>query len=73
MLTEFKGLLCGARLWESKFLGKEKYELWWSSTEFNTYYAWHRILLFDSDVFGEVSNGGKGFGMSVRCIKDINY
>jgi len=73
MLTKFNGLLSGARLWESKFLGKEKYGLWWSSTEFNTYYSFHRILSSGSNLFGEVCNGGKGFGMSVRCLKDKNY
>ena len=42
---------------------------WWSSTEYNTNYAWARILDYDlSTVYR--GNYLKGNGFSVRCLRD---
>lgn len=66
----FRGLPGGARLWGFKFQSIGEYGCWWSSTEYNDYYSWHRLLISDYDLFGRVNHGGKGFGMSIRLIKD---
>ena len=38
----------------------------WTSTEHNNYFSWHRVLINNYDTFGRVNQGGKGFGMSVK-------
>lgn len=45
------------------------YGYWWSSSEYSSSYAWNRTLYYTS---GDVYRGDKykGFGFSVRCIKD---
>ena len=42
---------------------------WWSSTQYDTNYAWRRTLYY---YFGGVGKGdyGKGNGISVRCLRD---
>jgi len=42
---------------------------WWSSTEDNTINAWYRSLNYSSGLVGRVSNS-KGYGFSVRCLRD---
>ncbi len=45
------------------------YGYWWSFTEDDTYDAWYRIMFYNNNfVFRD--NFPKGFGFSVRCIKD---
>ena len=42
---------------------------WWSSTESSTYNAWYRELYYDkSGVYRDYY--GKGWGFSVRCVRD---
>jgi uncharacterized protein (TIGR02145 family) len=43
--------------------------VWWSSTEFVTYNAWNHSLYYG---YGDVISldYNKGFGLSVRCIRD---
>jgi uncharacterized protein (TIGR02145 family) len=42
---------------------------WWSSTEYDSNYAWNRVLYFDgSDVNRSIDT--KDYGFSVRCVKD---
>ena len=42
---------------------------WWSSTEYNASYAWYRVLSYsESDVYRNFSY--KGWGFSVRCVRD---
>jgi uncharacterized protein (TIGR02145 family) len=65
----FNALPGGARLWSFEFHGVNEYAFFWSSSEFNSYYSWHRVLIKNHSCFGRVNNGGKGFGLSVRCIK----
>ncbi len=43
---------------------------WWSSTEYNTSYAWRRVLYHgDSSVY-RGSDSSKRSGFSLRCVKD---
>jgi uncharacterized protein (TIGR02145 family) len=43
---------------------------WWSSTEFNTSDAWCRNLNYSDNNKVYRCNSPKGYGYSVRCIKD---
>jgi len=46
------------------------YTCWWSSTEsIDIEHAWYRYVGFDIDDLGKAYNY-KGYGLSVRCIKD---
>ncbi len=42
---------------------------WWSSTEYDSNYAWYRILYYD---YSNVDRNGltKPYGFSVRCVRD---
>jgi uncharacterized protein (TIGR02145 family) len=42
---------------------------WWSSSEFNSNFAWFRYLNYD---VGDVvrNNDAKAYGYSVRCLRD---
>jgi uncharacterized protein (TIGR02145 family) len=42
---------------------------WWSSSEFDTYFAWVRYLYF-YDVNASRGSDFKQFGFSVRCLRD---
>ena len=42
---------------------------WWSSTEYNTNYAWNRWMYYDKSDAGRYANN-KIDGFSVRCVKD---
>ena len=42
---------------------------WWSSTEYDTSYAWYRLMqYYHSYVY--MNNYNKRYGLSVRCVKD---
>jgi|GEM_PF-2366695 uncharacterized protein (TIGR02145 family) len=43
--------------------------IWWSSTEDNTMNAWFRYLFYNYDYVLR-NNFNKGFGISVRCLRD---
>lgn len=43
---------------------------WWSSSEYLTSYAWGRYLSFHSSILSGNSYG-KGYGFSVRCVKEL--
>jgi len=43
---------------------------WWSCTESNEGYAYHRFLYCDATRFDEDGFWDKGYGLSVRLIKD---
>jgi uncharacterized protein (TIGR02145 family) len=65
----FTGLPGGCRFNNGPFnyIGYNGY--WWSSTEFNTTYAWYRNLNYNN---GNVNRNytNKPFGFSVRCLRD---
>ena len=65
----FSGLPGGFRGSHGPFYGIGGYIQWWSSSEFDIARAWDCRLYYNSSSV-ERWDGGKGFGSSVRCIKD---
>ena len=65
----FAGLPGGFRNFNGSFSSVGSFGYWWSSTEFNTTYAWYRYLLYND---GNISRGFnyKFYGFSVRCLRD---
>ncbi len=43
---------------------------WWSSSEYNKYYAWFRYLNYNNRTAYRNYNYSKSFGFSVRCLRD---
>jgi uncharacterized protein (TIGR02145 family) len=43
---------------------------WWSSSEYNTDYAWHRSMYYNASNVNS-SSFGKSTGFSVRCLRDL--
>ncbi len=67
----FSGLPVGIRNNLGYFLGIGYIGYWWSSTEYDTDDAYGRGLDNDNDLLGRsLGFGGKGRGMSVRCLRD---
>jgi len=67
--TGFSGLPGGIRNPEGQFHNQYLFGLWWSSSERESGYAFHRTLAFDH--CGVVRSWSlKGNGYSVRCLKD---
>jgi uncharacterized protein (TIGR02145 family) len=50
------------------FIGTNEY--WWSSTENGTDFAWSLLLVYHSGNAGRGYGGNKGYGFSVRCLRD---
>ncbi len=65
----FAGLPGGARNESGTFDTIGSFGYWWSSTENNTSFAWLRALYY-LEVFVLRNLGGKGGGLSVRCLRD---
>ena len=65
----FSGLPGGRRVSNGSFnaIGYNGY--WWSSTEFDTFSAWYRVLSCDNGAVGR-SGANKVNGYSVRCLRD---
>lgn len=65
----FNGLPGGYRYHDGTFTSIGVYGIWWSSTEYNTYWAWGRGLGYGN---GEVYSGNESQeeGLSVRCLRD---
>ena len=65
----FAGLPGGFRGYDGNFDLVGAYGTWWSSSEFNTFYAWSRSLSTNNgNVYRNDSNKQDGF--SVRCLRD---
>ena len=65
----FAGLPGGYRNFNGSFYSIGLYGLWWSSTEFNTTYAWCRSLYYDyADVLRNYAS--EAYGFSVRLVRD---
>jgi len=65
----FSGLPGGYRNYDGNFSTIGYSGFWWSSTEYSSNYAWSRSLGYDNtDVY--LDNNSKGFGFSVRCLRD---
>ena len=69
--SRFAGLPGGFRSYDRDFFNIGAGGYWWSSSEFNTSFAWYRNLYFND---GNVNrdNANKHYGFSVRCIKDCS-
>jgi uncharacterized protein (TIGR02145 family) len=65
----FTALPGGYRSGNGTFLSIGGAGYWWSSTEYNTGYAWVRGMHYD-DSYLLRSNGNKTCAFSIRCIRD---
>jgi len=66
----FSGLPGGYRLSYGTFTHLGIYAYWWSSTEYSSTGAWYRSLDYGySNV--DRGNGGRTYGRSVRCVRDL--
>lgn len=69
-VTGFTALPGGVRDANQKIFGSiGNYGIWWSSSESNTLSAWDRGVDYSLSSVGRV-NVLKGYGFSVRCLKD---
>jgi uncharacterized protein (TIGR02145 family) len=66
----FSGLPGGSRNGDGTFQQIGDYGVWWSSTEYNTIYAWFRYLSYFNGVVSRNFDVTKPLGFSVRCLKD---
>ena len=66
----FSGLPGGSRDYSGSFNDIVYYGSWWSSTEYNTGYAWDRRVSVYYGYFFRYSDGDKRIGFSVRCLRD---
>ena len=67
--SKFNGFPGGNRSFNGSFNVVETKGAWWSSTEYETYFAWYRDLSCSLGASDRL-NCTKRFGFSVRCIKD---
>jgi len=65
----FTGLPGGYRSLNVYYYDIGYYGYWWSSSEYNTNYAWARSLYY-SNGFANRSFSNKNYGFSVRCLRD---
>ena len=65
----FSALPGGCRYDPGDFSNMPDYGFWWSSSEFNTYYAWSRHLYYEYSN-SDFKNDNKNYGFSVRCVRD---
>ena len=68
----FTALPGGCRYGNGNYSGMGNYGSFWSSTEYNSYHAWYRILNYThSGVYRYYYlSSGKQDGFSVRCLRD---
>jgi len=65
----FSALPGGERLSRGRFFIVGCNGFWWSSSEYNTSYAWYRSIIYSIDNI--IRNGhDKRFGFSIRCLRD---
>lgn len=65
----FSGLPGGFRYYDGYFYFIGDYGDWWSSTEYDTYYAWNRYLYRNNDILDRYYYN-KTVGLSCRCLRD---
>ncbi len=65
----FTALPGGYRNRSGVYDGIGSYDLWWSRTDFNSNFAWTRVLSYSNSDVGRGLND-KPFGFSVRCVRD---
>ena len=66
----FSALPAGNRGYDGNFHGEGNYAFFWSSTEDNSGNACRMYLCYSSDL-AFLTNSGKDYGFSVRCLKDL--
>ena len=70
-LFGFSGLPGGGYLYNNgNFYYINQHGLWWTSTEGNISSAWNRYLSYDNPIVDRDYGDNKGFGFSVRCIRN---
>jgi uncharacterized protein (TIGR02145 family) len=67
--TGFTALPGGFRSFSGAFNYFGDIGFWWSSTEYSTNDAWHRVMYYDISDVSRLNNS-KSFGFSVRCLRD---
>jgi uncharacterized protein (TIGR02145 family) len=65
----FTGLPGGFRYYDGSYFYIGYYGYWWSSTEFGSYTAWSRLLVYANSVVARNDYNKQG-GFSVRCVRD---
>ena len=67
----FSGLPGGYRNYNGDYYSIGDYGDWWSSSQYNANYAWARNLNYSTINLTRGYHGGiKGYGFSVRCLRD---
>ena len=65
----WNGLPGGSRFNHGIFFDNGDFGYWFSSTDFNTQYAWFHLLEYSyNDIYSDYWN--KNYGFSVRCLRD---
>ncbi len=65
----FSGIPSGYRDFAGNYGNIGYYSYWWSSWEDGSYSAWRRNLSFNDEAVSRTIND-KGYGFSIRCLKD---
>ena len=68
--TGFSALPGGYRGAIGPFTDSGTYGIWWSSTAYNTLYAWYRNMSYDGVTVTPTYYDYYNDGFSVRCVKD---
>jgi len=68
--VSFKGLPGGIRYSNGGFSSLGSVGVWWSSSEYNNYYAWNLFLYYDLGYVYRYYDF-KENGLSVRCLRDL--
>ena len=66
----FSALPAGGRYGDGDYIGEGYYAYFWSSTEYDSYYAYFMDLYYYYD-YAYLSYYDKYDGFSVRCVKDV--
>ena len=66
----FTGLPGGYRFYDGNYYFIGDFGYWWSSSENDTYSAWYRGLSSYSGHALRNASSNKGYGFSVRCLRD---
>jgi uncharacterized protein (TIGR02145 family) len=65
----FTGLPGGFRYYYGSFYFIGNYGFWWSSSEYDSTFAWNRFLGYNTGYATRATNYKKN-GSSVRCLRD---
>lgn len=65
----FSALLAGSRISNGSFLSVGNSAYFWSSSEYDSIYAYYMVLSYGSE-YANLSHGSRNYAFSVRCLKD---